>query len=306
MKKTFNYNSPFVRIISILFLLYLCFFMFRIAKEKQKVESFSQDKKFELRNNNTIFDGFYCDVYDKLMHDPNKIEYEINEIKRATNVNEKSVIIDIGSGNGHHIGALHNEGLKSVGIDISEDMVKNAEKKYPNCDFKNGDFMSAFVKPKQLYTHILCMYFTIYYIKNKTKFFNKCFDILKNKGYLVLHLVNRENFDPMISVSNPLVIVSPQSVAKKRITKSEVIFEGFSYKSEFKPTDKKKNVALFEEKITDDATKNVRKNIHTLFMEKQHDIIQKALKAGFLLEGKIDLTPVQYENQYLYILYKSN
>ena len=280
--------------------------MFRIAKEKQKVESFSQDKKFELRNNNTIFDRFYCDVYDQLIHDPNKIEYEINEIKRTTNINENSVIIDVGSGNGHHIGALHSEGIKSIGIDISNDMVKNSKKKYPNCDFKNGDFMTSFVKPKQLYTHILCMYFTIYYIKNKTKFFNKCFNILKNKGYLVLHLVNRDTFDPMISVSNPFVIVSPQSVAKKRITKSAVTFEGFNYESEFKPTYKKKNVALFEEKITDNTTKNVRKNIHTLFMETQHNIIQIALKAGFLLEGKIDLTPVQYENQYLYILYKSN
>ena len=39
-------------------------------------------------------------------------------------------------------------------------------------------------------------------------------------------------------------------------------------------------------------------------MEKQKDILSKAKKIGFILEGKIEMTEVQYEYQYLYFLKK--
>ena len=304
MKKNQNQPIVLVRILLILILAYLAFYMFRIAKEKKYIEGLDQKKKFELRTNKDIYDGFYCDIYDKLMYDKNKIDYEIEELVRVTKIDKKSAIIDVGSGNGHHVGALYNAGLNAVGIDLSKSMVEISKKKYPNCYFKTGDIMKSFDGHKKLYSHILCMYFTIYYIEDKTAFFKKCYKLLKSGGYLVLHLVNRDTFDPMISLSNPLLIVSPQSVAKKRITTSAVKFEGFQYKSEFK-LDNKKNLGFFEEKMID-GKKKVRKNIHTFFMEKQKDIIQKALKQGFLLDGKIDMTPVQYENQYLYILHCSN
>ena len=300
MKKNQNQPIVLVRILLILILAYLAVYMFRIAKEKKYIEGLDQKKKFELRTNKDIYDDFYCDIYDKLMYDKNKIDYEIEEIVRVTKIDKKSAIIDVGSGNGHHVGALYNAGLTAVGIDLSKSMVESSKKKYPNCYFKTGDIMKSFDGHKKLYSHILCMYFTIYYIEDKTAFFKKCYKLLKSGGYLVLHLVNRDTFDPMISLSNPLLIVSPQSVAKERITKSAVRFKGFQYKADFK-IDNKKDIGLFEEKMVDDQ-KKVRKNIHTLFMEKQKDIIQKALKQGFLLDGKIDMTPVQYENQYLYIL----
>jgi SAM-dependent methyltransferase len=300
MKKNENQPIVLVRILLILILAYLAFYMFRIAKEKKYIEGLDQKKKFTLKTNDNIFDTFYCDVYDKLMYDKNKIDYEIEEITRVTKIKKKSTILDIGSGNGHHVGSLCANNMNAVGIDKSEAMVLSSKKKYPKCYFKTGDIMTTFKDNKELYSHILCMYFTIYYIKDKTAFFKKCYNLLKPGGYLILHLVNRDTFDPMVSLSNPLVIVSPQSVAKKRITKSAVIFEGFQYKAQFK-TLNKKNIGLFEEKMIDKNNK-VRKNIHTLFMEKQNNIIQNALKEGFLLNGKIDMMPVQYENQYLYIL----
>jgi SAM-dependent methyltransferase len=303
MKKNPNQPIILVRILLILILAYLTFYMFRVAKEKKYIEGLDQKKKFILKTNDTIFDTFYCDIYNKIMYDKNKIEYEIEEITRATKIDKNSVILDVGSGNGHHVGALCGNKVNAVGIDLSDAMVKSAKNIYPNCYFKTGDIMKSFNGNKNLYSHIMCMYFTIYYIKDKTTFFKRCYNLLKPGGYLILHLVNRDSFDPMVSLSNPLVIVSPQSVAKKRITKSAVRFEGFQYKADFKMMHKK-NIGLFEEKMIDN-NKKVRKNIHTLFMEKQNDIIQNALKQGFLLDGKIDMTPVQYENQYLYVLHCS-
>jgi hypothetical protein len=38
-------------------------------------------------------------------------------------------------------------------------------------------------------------------------------------GTLIVHIVDREKFDPMLPAANPLYIVSPQKYAKERIQK---------------------------------------------------------------------------------------
>ena len=81
---------------------------------------------------------------------------------------------------------------------------------------------------------------------------------------------------------------------------SFIRFKNFRYKSKF---DLDNNIGLFDEVFTDQAGK-VRKNVHQLFMPPQKEILRLAKEAGFILEGQIDLMPVKYDNQYLYILYK--
>jgi hypothetical protein len=39
-------------------------------------------------------------------------------------------------------------------------------------------------------------------------------------------------------------------------------------------------------------------------MDTQRNILSLAKDAGFKLKGKIDMTTMQYDNQYLYIMYK--
>ena len=136
------------------------------------------------------------------------------------------------------------------------------------------------------------------------KFFKNCFDWLMPGGYLILHLVNRDDFDPILPPGNPLMLVSPQRYAKQRITTTKVRFNDFSYSADFQ-LDKNKNIAKFIEKIKNDNGK-VRKNEHTLYMDSQKAILVMAQEAGFILEGQIDLIKVQYEYQYLYILIKPN
>ena len=51
---------------------------------------------------------------------------------------------------------------------------------------------------------------------------------------------------------------------------------------------------------------NIRQQEHKLFMPTQRKILTLAKNIGFKLIKKIDLLPVQYENQYLYVLQKPN
>ena len=118
-------------------------------------------------------------------------------------------------------------------------------------------------------------------------------------------MVNRDKFDPIIPPSDPLVVVSAQKYAKKRITNSQVKFQDFMYKANFSLI-KNNNIAKFEETFTDNATNHVRKNEHTLYMEPQKSILSKAKSIGFILEGHVDMVECRHEYQYLYFLKKPN
>jgi hypothetical protein len=149
------------------------------------------------------------------------------------------------------------------------------------------------------------MYFTIYYIQDKKTFFDNCFTWLMGGGYLIVHLVDRELFDPILPPGNPLLYVSPQRYAKKRITSTKVKFNEFSYNADFQ-LDTNNDVAKFVEKFKNDSDDKVRKNEHIMYMPSVTDILNEAQASGFIIESKIDLLQCQYEYQYLYVLIKPN
>jgi hypothetical protein len=73
-------------------------------------------------------------------------------------------------------------------------------------------------------------------------------DWLMPGGYLIVHLVDRETFDPILPPGNPLYVVSPQKYAKERITQTKITFNDFIYTSNFS-LDKPNNMAMFDEKF---------------------------------------------------------
>ena len=272
-------------------------------KYRPSRENFTQKKKFEMKQGPDVYDDFYANIYNDLVYDEIKNDYEVGEIVNATHPTNQSLILDIGSGTGQHVAALNDAGYPTVGLDLSPSMVGRAKKQYPELKFKQGNALEFMLCPADTFTHILCLYFTIYYIKDKTQFLKNCFDWLKPGGYLVLHLVNRDKFDPILNTADPLQLVSAQRYAKKRITNSLIKFKDFKYRGDFK-LDKNNNTATFEEIFKDDKTKHIRQNIHKMYMPTQKHILSIAKELGFILKGKIDMVPVQYEYQYLYILYK--
>jgi SAM-dependent methyltransferase len=267
-------------------------------------EGFIQKETFILKEGPDIFDDFYVSIYDDLVFSQVKNKFEIGEIINTTKATEESRLLDIGTGAGHHVNLFTQEGINAKGLDISPAMVARAKKLYPNSEFIQGDALDFMLFPDQSFTHISALYFTIYYIKDKLRFFQNCFDWLMPGGYMILHLVNRNKFDPIVEAADPLLLVSPQKFSKKRITNSLVKFKDFQYKADF---DLKidENEAIFTETFKDDNSKNVRQNLHKLYMEPQKNILSLAKEVGFILLGKIDMVSVQYEYQYIYILEKS-
>lgn len=299
---TYNKLSNWGKILLFILLLLSLVIIFKSVKQPKK-EGFEQQDSFLFKTGTDIYDSFYSEIYDYLVYNQIKDNYEIGQIVNKTTPSTESVILDVGSGTGHHVKQLSEKGLTVIGVDISPSMISKAKENYPKLNFVQGDVNNAALFKPNSYTHILCLYFTLYYIKDKIHFFNNCMEWLMPGGYLVIHVVDVDDFDPILPVANPLYIVSPQKYAKKRITNSKVTFEDYIYTANFE-LDKSKNIGLFKEKFKFKDSNKIRKQEHILYMEPADVILTEAQECGFIIQGKVDMVKCAYENQYLYILTK--
>lgn len=261
--------------------------------------------KFLFKQGNAVYDDFYANVYDYLVFNTIKNEFEVGTIINSASPSEKSIIADIGCGTGHQVADLKSRNLEVIGIDISPSMIEKAKEKNPylSNSFRVGDGLDNTLFKDNSLTHILCLYFTIYYMKDKMRFFYNCINWLLPGGYLIVHLVDKYKFDPILPPGNPLYIVSPQKYAKERITKTKITFNDFVYDSNFKLDDN--DIAIFDEKFKFNDGR-IRKQEQILYMEDLPTIVNMAQEAGFLIHAKIDMVKCAYEYQYLYIFVKPN
>jgi SAM-dependent methyltransferase len=275
----------------------------KIIPTPPKREGFTQSEDFVELIGGGLYDDFYVDIYDHLVFSNVKNNYEVGEILDKTQPTTESRILDIGSGTGHHVGHLTEKGFKATGVDQSKAMVDQAKANYPKSEFKQGDATNGKLFPPGQFTHVLCMYFTLYYIEDKPAFFRNCYQWLKPGGYFIVHIVDRDNFDPILPPGNPLLIVSPQKYAKERITETQVAFHDFDYTSKF-DLDPQTNRAYFREKFKSKTGDKIRKQEHVFYMEPEDTITAMIQNAGFILDGRVNLLKVHYDYQYLYIWQK--
>ena len=299
----YNKCSLWCKILMFISLLLLLVLVFKGFDKKK--EGFEQRDAFLIKSGSDIYDDFYSDIYDYLVFNNLKDDYEVGYIINSTSPSSQSKILDIGCGTGHHVSSLGAKGLDVLGIDISPSMIEKAKTNFPDYKFNVGDALNNHLFESNSFTHILCMYFTIYYFQDKAQFFNNCFKWLMPGGYLIVHLVERDRFDPILPPGNPLLYISPQRYAKERITSTKVKFTDFSYSANFQ-FDDANDKALFVEKFKNDSDGKVRKNEHTLYMPDVQQIVDDAQSCGFILESKADLLQCQYEYQYLYVFVKPN
>ncbi len=306
ISNTYKKMSNWGKVLIFVVLFLIVYMLFK--NEIERKEGFSMDtKEFTFKDGKSqVYDDFYVNIYDQLLYNDVKNDYEIKEIVNNTKPDERSVILDIGSGTGHHVAALADKNFKVMGVDKSQDMVNKAKEMYPKLDFMQGDVMNAMSFQPQSFTHILCLYFTIYYMPDKLQFFRNCMNWLMGGGYLVIHLVDKYMFDTIIPPANPLLLLTPQRYAENRITKSKVTFEDFQYISNFEVNENDNSAKFVESFKNKKSGKVFRKQEHDLYMEPYKEILAMAKDAGFIVQGKIDLLQSGYEYQYLFVLVKPN
>ena len=262
-------------------------------------------------SNEDLYDEFYASVYDQLTQNARMTEQKctliVNEWKKTGNKMEFSDVLDAGCGTGIASVCMSKLGAKSVlGVDKSKAMITRAEtvtlaesklseEQKNKVTFREGDLLNPSAVGGSSVTNAICLYFTIYYLPDKESFFRNMFLWVKPGGELVVEVVNKYKFDPMLDSASPWIGFSLQKYSKERVTESKVAFNKFEYTGKFELTDPD---AEFRETFRFKDGK-VRRQRHRFRMPSIEEISKMATTAGWVYTKYVDLTMIGFEYSYL-------
>ena len=251
--------------------------------------------------NEHLYDEFYAKVYDMLAdgalrHDA-ETSLTLAWAKGFRPEVETIQVLDMGCGTGHQVELFKKAGVgKAVGVDMSEAMVAQARKNYPKNDYRVHDIEQVGNFAAGEFNLITLYYFTYYYLHDPVAMFRNAFQWLQPGGCLVIHLVNREKFDPILESASPFVAFSVQKYAKERVTRSKVAFDKFDYEADF---DIQGSSVDFREEFSFKNGK-VRRQTQHMTMPKMEQVVGIAEHNGFTYKQFMDMTAIGYEYQYLF------
>ena len=273
------------------------------------LKNFSYKENFESKTNeykyfegDKIFNNNYIDIYDLIFFDEKKNKIEIEIINTNKKIKDTSFVLDIGCGTGHHTNEFSKLSKNVLGVDISQNMVNKAKQNYPHCNFEIKNILKSLEFENNSFSHITCLYFTIYYINNKKMFFENCHSWLKFEGILVVHVVEPLKFNANVS----------DLKSNEKINDSNINNHLFSYKSNFKIDEKNLNNIIlskpngnFKETIKFKKTNELIINEHKLYFIHPNKISDIAINSGFELINISNIPNKEYQYHYLYIFKKS-
>ena len=268
------------------------------------LEGFDIDEPpFIEKDNADLYDDYYIDIYNVVYNKPMRYLYEIEQLNKRMNLTKRSRVLDVGSGLGFHLNLLKGYQVPAMGLERSKDMIIKSKELFPKIIVKHGDAMDNLTFEPSSFTHIMCLFFTFYYLPDQEGFLRICNNWLEHNGYLALHLVDREKFNPIVPIDEITVKNSNHVNTRQVNAESLIRFKGFDYKSAF-VKDYKNNAANLVETITKNNG-NVRKNKHHFSM---HPVsyYEKLFKlCGFVIADVIKMEDVGYYDQYIYVLKKN-
>lgn len=306
MSYHFLNKSIWFKLLILLSIFILFFILYKKFFPVIESEGFVQNEKFVVKYNDQIYDGFYSEIYDKINKTESRMKTELSIIVNLTQADPNhSVILEIGSGTGYAVNELTEMGYKAFGVDRSRPMIEYSENKFPQSNYKCGNVEEPILFEKNTFTHMLCLYYTVYHFKDKVSFFRNCFHWLQTGGYLIIHLVDPDTFDPTVPGAKHIIFGSPKNKKKDKNTIDSVIdFSDFKYKSSYQ-YNKETKQANITETFQDTESSKIRQNEQILYMENIQDIISTAAYSGFTLKGKVDLKESMMDgNQFLYFFEK--
>ena len=268
-------------------------------------EEDSKSESLAILGNDHIFDDFYAQIYDQLV-DGNvrtkaEVTYTLNWVKGYRPEVKGVEVLDIGCGTGHAADEFNKAGVgKIVGIDRAESMINYGRKKYPKLDLRVGDVEIIGTCAPNEFNLATMYYFTFYYLKDRETALRNIYTWLQMGSCLVIHLVNRDKFDPILESASPFMAFSVQKYSKERMTQSKVAFDKFDYLANF---ELEGSDGQFKEEFKFKNGKS-RRQIHRLRIPTMDEVVNLVEGAGFTYKQFIDLTPIGYEYQYLFCFVK--
>jgi len=130
----------------------------------------------------------HSSTYDLIYFDDDRYTEEVNFIdKICTEIGPGRRILDVACGTGLHAKMLSERGYSITGVDISSDMILQAQKKCPELNFVHSDM--RFFELDQNFDAIICMYGAINYLQKEEDFritFENFFQHIKPSGVVMI------------------------------------------------------------------------------------------------------------------------
>lgn len=251
--------------------------------------------------NSHLFDDFYAKIYDMIVDGKQRQDAETNLMlgwaKTYRPETNTILALDLGCGTGGQVDILRKAGVgKAVGIDKSDAMIARGRTLHPQADLRVGDAEVIGTFAAAEFNLVTMFYFTYYYLQDRTVALQNVYNWLQPGGCFVVHVVNREKFDPILESASPFTAFSIQKYSKERVTRSKVTFDKFDYEADFSLNGAK---AEFREEFSFKDGKK-RRQVHELRMPTMDQITAEIEGAGFKYKQYIDLTAIGYEYQYLF------
>ena len=272
-------------------------YFYILRKKENTQEFFNQQSPFVMKTNENIYDDFYAKLNDTFYDNKKTSNYMYNLILANTAPTEYSRILDIGSGTGELVNEFITNGFNAEGVDHSSSMIQCSKEKYDYLPVKCGEATDSLNYENQTFTHITLLGLTIYEIKDINCLMRNVYGWLLHNGYFIVHLVDKDKYNPLIPICNPLTDDNFQKYTTKRITRGKIDFGDFVYNQnvDFSKADE----VVIEESFTN---KSVRKQEHSLYMKDMKDMISTICNYGFIVKGKVELQ--MDSHQYIYIFEK--
>lgn len=182
-------------------------------------------------------------------------------------------VISLGCGSGEDSNYLKKMGAsKSVGIDISKNLIEIAKTSYKNCVFETMDMEKLNFSNKSFdfaYSSL-----AIHYLKDWTKTFKEVYRILKPNSYFLFSCEHPIMTSMEVSKNDDLEKIQLLAFIKNKKTKEKTIIGNYLDRKELSikfNTDKTSTVTTWHKSIS--------------------EIINEARKAGFLIENFVEPKP---------------
>lgn len=266
--------------------------------------------ELDTRLDDRCYDAFYAKVYDPLVQPTARAGLEtqvaVDFLEKSEPPRERGDlrVLDLGCGTGLHVELFARMGVRSVvGYDRSAAMIEEAQRKFPERDFRTGDITNAMLDGRaaaDMADIITMFYFTIYTIPDRAAALKNIYLWLAPGGIFVCHIVNKHKFDPVLESASPFVGFSVQKYADERITKSAVTFEEFEYTGDFQLHGSR---GMFEEEFVFPDGRR-RRHEQRVWMPNIDALVAEIEGVGFRLATHQDMTAIGYEYNYLFIFQK--
>jgi ubiquinone/menaquinone biosynthesis C-methylase UbiE len=283
--------------VDILVLMILFFIFYHICIWCSGREGFEEDT-VHLES----YNADYAEIYEILWHPKELLQYEqvsMQDIALAELPVSSVKVLDLACGISPHACWFKQLGVEFVGADISKHMLKKAELDCPTAKFKLKDVTQAGEFPPKSFTHTLLLGFSVYEFSNPKTVFDNAFAWTEPGGYLIVHMVDPDKYDPILNLASPFAAFSVQKYSYDRKTKSEIYFTNFKYVGELQKKKDHDDAEFNETFIYFTQKPKYRQQTRQLNMPSMDRLIEMARTSGFRVKEKVHLVQASKEYQYL-------